>query len=75
MISAIKLKKYMTGISIFSIVISKLCYRKKLCPIILFKIDKSLEVSFDHTIVSFNLAICLRVEDDKKSLLDAKEIA
>ena len=39
MISIIKLKKYMANTSILGIIINKLCYRKKLCPVILFKVD------------------------------------
>ena len=46
MIFVIKLKKYMVGTGIFSIVMGKFYYKKKLCPIILLKIDKSLKISF-----------------------------
>ena len=75
MISAIKLKKCVAGTGILGIVVSKLRYRKKPCPIILLNIDKGSEVSFHCTILSLSLVICLRVEGDGESSLDAKEIA
>ena len=59
MISIIKLKKHVIGISILSIIISKLHYKKKLYPIILFKIDKSSKIGFYYTISLFDLAIYL----------------
>ena len=59
MISAIELEKYMAGTSIFSIIVSKLCYEKKLCPIILLEIDKGLEVGFYYAILLFDLTIRL----------------
>ena len=62
MISAVKLKKCVANIGILSIIISKFCYKKKLCLIILFKFDKSLKVDFYHTILSLSLAIYLRTE-------------
>ena len=75
MISTIKLKKYMASTSIFSIVISKLCYGKKLYLIILLKVNKNLEVGFYYIILSFSLAISLWIKGDKKFLFDAKKIA
>ena len=59
MIFAIELEKYINGASIFGIIIGKLCYKKKLCLIILFKVDKSLKINLYYTILSLNLAICL----------------
>ena len=59
MISTVKLKKYIAGVSIFGIIISKLCYRKKLYLVILFEINKDSKVSFYYTILSFDLIICL----------------
>ena len=46
MISIVELKKHITSTGILSIVIGKLCYRKKPYLIILFKVDKDLEVDF-----------------------------
>ena len=64
----------MAGTGILGIIVSKPCHKKKPCPIIVLKVDKGLEVGFDHTILSLNLAVCLRVEGGGKSSLDAEEI-
>ena len=74
MIFAIKLEKYMAGAGILGVIINKLCHKKKLCPIILLKVNKSLEVSFYCIILSFDLIVHLWVEGGGESLLDAKEI-
>ena len=52
-----KLKKYIAGISNFGIIINELCYKKKLYPIVLFKINKNLKIGFHYTIMFFSLAI------------------
>ena len=75
MIFAIELKKCMAGAGILGIVVSKLRYGKKPCPIILFKVDKGSEVGFHRTILSLSLAVRLRVEGGGKSPLDVEEIA
>ena len=62
MISVVELKKCVAGASIFDIIISKLCHGKKICPIILLKFDKNLEVDFYCTIQPFSLAICLQIK-------------
>ena len=62
MISVVKFLKRMAGASIFGIIISKLYYKKKLCPIILFKINKSLKVDLHYTILSLSLTICLKIK-------------
>ena len=74
-IFAVELERYMAGTSISSIIISKLCHEKKLCPIILLKVVKNLEVSFYYTILSFGLAVCLWIENGREFLPDIKEIA
>ena len=75
MIFAIKLEKSVAGVGILGIVISKLCYRKKLCPIILLKVDKGSKVSFYYTILLFGLTVYLLVKGGKEFPLDAKKIA
>ena len=75
MIFAIELEKYMANTGILGIIISKLRYGKKLCPIILLKVDKGLEIGFHCTILLLSLVIRLWVEGSRESLLDAKEIA
>ena len=62
MIFILELKKYVASASIFNIIISKFYYKKKLYLIILFKIDKSLKISFYYTILSFDLAIYFKIE-------------
>ena len=75
MISVIELKKYIASAGIFGVIVGKLYYRKKLCPIILLKINKSLKIRFYCTILLFDLTVCLWVEDARKFPLNAKEIA
>ena len=75
MISAIELERCVAGAGILGIVVSKLRHGKKSCPIILFEVDKGLEVGFHRTILPLILAVRLRVEGGGESPLDAKEIA
>ena len=58
----------------FGVVVGKLYYKKKLCLIILLKVDKGLEVNFYHAILPFNLTVHLWIEDGRESPLDVKEI-
>ena len=74
MISIVELKKRVAGTSIFGIIISEFCHKKKPYPVILFKIEKNSKVGFIYIILPFNLTIYLWIEDNRKSLLDAKEI-
>ena len=74
MISTIELKKYVVGNDILGVIVGKLHYEKKLCLIILLKVDKNSKVNFYYTILPLSLAIYLQVEDGRKSLLDIKEI-
>ena len=59
MIFIIKYKKYVANISIFVIMISKFCYKKKLYLVILFKINQSLKIGFNFIILFFSLTIHL----------------
>ena len=54
-----KLEKYMADANILGIIIYKFYYKKKMCPIILFKVDKSQKIGLYNVILSFNLAFCL----------------
>ena len=74
MIFAIYFEKCIADIDIYGIIIGKLCYKKKLCLIILLKVDKNLKVSFYCTILSLSLTICLWVKSSKKFPLKVKEI-
>ena len=61
----------MAGASISGIIVGKLYYKKKLCLIILLKVDKSLEINFYCIILPLNLAVCLQIKGGRKFLLDA----
>ena len=75
MISITELEKYVAGAGIFGVVVGKLHYGKKPCPIILLKVDKGSEISFHCTILPFRLVVYLQVEGGKKFPLDTKKIA
>ena len=62
MIFAVKLKRCIANADILNIIISEFCYRKKLCLINLFKIDKNLKITFYCTVLPLNLAIYLRIK-------------
>ena len=62
MISAIKLEKYMVDADIFGIIVNKLYYKKKLCSIILFKINKSSKIEVYYIVLLFSPAIYLKIE-------------
>ena len=49
----------MANASIHGIVVGKLRHGKKLCPIILFKVDKDSKVGFHYIILLFGLTIRL----------------
>ena len=65
----------MANASILGIIVGKLRYGKKPCPIILLEVDKGLEISFHRTILPLSLAVHLRVEGGREFSLNAKEIA
>ena len=64
----------MTCVYIFSIIISKFYYKKKLYLVILLKIDNNLKVGFYYIILLFNLAVYLEVKSYKKFLFSIKNI-
>lgn len=74
MIIVIKFKKRIIGICNFSIIIYKFCYNKKSSLVILLLFDKCLEVGFYSAILTLNLAICLKIVNSKKFLLNAEEV-
>ena len=75
MIFAIELKKYVANVGIVGIAVGKFYYGKKLCPIILLKVDKGSKVGFYCIILLFGLTVHLWVEGSKEFPIDAKEIA
>ena len=74
MISAIELKKCVAGAGILGVIVGKLYYKKKPCPIILLQVDKNLEISFYCTILLLYVVVRLQVEGSGKFALNAKEI-
>ena len=70
MISAVKLERCIAGTSIFDVIVGKLRYKKKLCPVILLEIDKDLKICLHYTILLFGLAIYLQIKGSEKLLLD-----
>ena len=75
MVAVVYLKRRITGVCIFGIVIQKLNYQKKLGPIVLLEIDKGLKVHFYYTILLFRLAVRLPAKSSEKPLLDIKKVA
>ena len=59
----------------YSLDVHKLSHREESGPIVLFEVDKSLEVCFHRTILSFRLAVRLRVKGSGEPPLDAEEVA
>ena len=58
-IFAVELEVHIANSSIFSIIIGKLRYKKKLCPIILLKVDKGSKIDFHYIILFLDLAVYL----------------
>ena len=65
----------MTGALIFRIIISKLRHQYKPGPVILLKVGKDSKECFHYAVFLFCLPVCLRVEHDRKSSFNAKEVA
>ena len=60
--------------NIFSIIIYKFSYLLELYFVILYKIDRNLEIYFYYTIFILGLPIRLKIENNRKLVLDFKEI-
>ena len=75
MISIVELEGHIANANILSIIVGKLYHRKKLCLIILLKVDKNLEIGFHCAILPFDLTVRLWMESGGEFPLDAKEIA
>ena len=71
-IYTVKFKRYMIISNIFDIIISKFSYHKKICPVILLKVNKSLKISFYYIILFLSLAIYLKIKTSKNLLFDDK---
>ena len=64
MVAAVQLKKNVAGVYIFGIVISKLGHRQEPGPIVLFEINKGLEVGIHGAVLPLCLAVRLQVKGD-----------
>ena len=74
-ISVIKFKKSIANTNIFDIIIGKLCIKKKLCLIILFKVNKDPKLGIYYIILFFNLAVYLWINGNEEFLFNIKKIA
>lgn len=74
MIALVKLKKYMTNIFIFGIIINKLGYKQKSSSIILFLINKNTKISFCYTVLPLSLIVYLWIKYSKKLLFNIKKV-
>lgn len=75
MVSAVQLERYVTGADILSIIICKFGHGQKPCPVVLLKIDEYSKICLYRAILSFDLAVTLRVKGGRESPLNAKEVA
>ena len=64
----------MANVYIFSIIISKFYFKKKLYLIILFEVVRKLKIGFYYIILPFDLAIYLIIKRNIKFLLNTKKI-
>lgn len=74
MIAAVEFKKRIIGASVFCIIIGKLSHRKELSIIVLFVIDKTLEINFYYTVLFFGLTISLIMKSNREFLLDSNKV-
>ena len=65
---------FYTSACIIGIVVRKLGHWQESYLVILFEIDKGLNVYLHCAVLSFGLAVCLRMEGSWESLFDVKEV-
>ena len=65
----------MAGACVFRVIIRKLGHRQEPGPIVLLEINKNLKVRFHCTILTFGLAVSLRVKRGGKPSFDTEEVA
>lgn len=70
----VKFKQYVIYNYIFGIIVFEFSYKQKYCLLILFLIDKSLEIKFYYAILFFDLAIYLEMKSYRKPLFYAQKI-
>ena len=64
----------MLNISIFDIIVNKLYFYQKFYIVVLFEIDKNLELYLYYTIFFFYLVVNLKIKDNKNLLFNKKEV-
>ena len=69
-IAIVEFERCVANAYILGIVVGKLSYQKELSSIILLVINKNSKISLHYTILPLNLAVSLRIEDNKEPLLD-----
>ena len=74
MVVIVQFEKHMSGVCIFSIVISELYHWLDLGPVVLLLIHKDTKVNFYCAILLFCLLVRLRVKRGGKSALYAKKV-
>ena len=72
--TAVKLKRCVTNTNVFYIIISKFSHKKKFGLIILFVINKNLEINLYCIVLPLGLAINLWAKSNRKPLFNLKEI-
>lgn len=72
--TAVKFEQSIACAAVFSIMIGKLSHWQQTSLVVLFIVDKSLKISFYCTILAICLAISLRVEGNRESLLNTQKV-
>lgn len=70
-VAVVQLKRCVADAGIFRIIIAKFSYWKKLCPVVLLKVDKSSKVSFYYFDLPLGLTVSLKMKSIRESLLNA----
>lgn len=73
-IAVVKHKRYMVNTYILSIIICKFCFGQELCPIVMFLIEKNMQINFYFIILSLGPAVCLWIKCSGELLLNAEEL-
>lgn len=75
MIAVIKHKRHLINTLFFFIIIYKFRHRQESYSFILPSINKSSKIDLYYTILSLDWAICLKIQENKKFLLNTEKIA
>ena len=75
MVAAVGFERHVTGAGIFGVIVHKLSHWWKTGPVILFKVDKVLELGLQDTIVPLCFIISVQVKCGTKPTLNAKKVA